>query len=348
MPAVQSFHTFGMVMPGRSFVTDEYRFGFNGKERESELTSNTSHYDFDARILDVRVAKWLSTDPKAADYPNLSGYSAFGNSPLYYLDPDGKVLKGATKDDVLKTYLAILEVLDAHEGLKNAIQISEDGLSIEISDKQQFMAQIHGLINTAKDEKNIANGIYRVINSKNIYQVSFVENEEYVSVQTTGKHSKGSEIEHGGGAYLDGIQWDQSSESYVNKVSIVFDEETWVYLKECEPYNICDEAELQNINPSTLIVSGVIGALFAIPDSYVVSKGYQKEEDEDDQKFQTSLNMIKIQNTINRIMQIPERSGLNRYGGSADDAYNKSKGDARRAKELDPPKGPRHANARFL
>lgn len=49
-------------------------------------------YDFGARIYDARLGRWLSTDPLGAEYPGLSPYNFVANSPIYYVDPDGKKL----------------------------------------------------------------------------------------------------------------------------------------------------------------------------------------------------------------------------------------------------------------
>ena len=32
----RNYYSFGMVMPGRSFVSESYRYGFNGKEKDPE------------------------------------------------------------------------------------------------------------------------------------------------------------------------------------------------------------------------------------------------------------------------------------------------------------------------
>lgn len=46
--------------------------------------------DFGARIYDSRVGRWLSLDPLQKKYPSLSPYNFAANSPLYFVDVDGK------------------------------------------------------------------------------------------------------------------------------------------------------------------------------------------------------------------------------------------------------------------
>jgi RHS repeat-associated protein len=72
------FHVF--VSPG-----DDYRYGFNGKENDSE----TNSIDFGNRCFDPRVGRWFSEDPKKHWYPQMSPYTGMGNSPLVIIDPDG-------------------------------------------------------------------------------------------------------------------------------------------------------------------------------------------------------------------------------------------------------------------
>lgn len=47
-------------------------------------------YDFDARIYDSRIGRWLSLDPLASKYPGLSPYNFAVNSPILFIDPNGK------------------------------------------------------------------------------------------------------------------------------------------------------------------------------------------------------------------------------------------------------------------
>ncbi len=79
---------FGSVMLGRDFRGKKYRFGFNGKEKNSEL--NSDNYAFEARIYDGRIGRWLSVDPLEMKFPNLSPYLNSENNPLYFMDNDGR------------------------------------------------------------------------------------------------------------------------------------------------------------------------------------------------------------------------------------------------------------------
>ena len=86
------YYPFGWVMPGREGLSDHYRYGFNGMERDDEVKGSGNSMDFGARIYDSRVGRWLSTDAHESSYPSFSPYSFAANNPLIYVDPDGKDL----------------------------------------------------------------------------------------------------------------------------------------------------------------------------------------------------------------------------------------------------------------
>jgi RHS repeat-associated protein len=107
-------------MLGRDFRGGKYRFGFNGKEKNSEL--NSDNYDFGARIYDGRLGRWFSVDPLQSKYPSWSTFNFTMDNPILYIDPDGKVV---TVKDVA-SFKAILGTLTADE--INRINVNKDGI----------------------------------------------------------------------------------------------------------------------------------------------------------------------------------------------------------------------------
>jgi RHS repeat-associated protein len=88
----KDYYAFGMPMPGRSFSTDKYRYGFNGMEKDDEIKGTGNSLDFGARLYDPRLGRWISPDP--ADQFRLSPYLAFANNPVLLVDPDGRWVPG--------------------------------------------------------------------------------------------------------------------------------------------------------------------------------------------------------------------------------------------------------------
>ncbi|RQO65416.1 hypothetical protein DBR40_23605 [Pedobacter sp. KBW01] len=81
------YYAFGGQMPGRSstLANTPYRYGFNGKENDSE----TGTQDYGMRIYDPRIGKFLSVDPITAEYPELTPYQFASNTPIWAIDIDG-------------------------------------------------------------------------------------------------------------------------------------------------------------------------------------------------------------------------------------------------------------------
>ena len=71
--------------------TTEYRFSFNGMEKDDEVKGLGNSLDFGARIYDSRLARWYSLDPLQSNTPWDSPFAAMGNNPIFYIDKDGKV-----------------------------------------------------------------------------------------------------------------------------------------------------------------------------------------------------------------------------------------------------------------
>ncbi len=94
----QDYYPFGMQMPGRTFPAGtpfNYRYGFNGKEKNDEIEGNGNEYDYGARVSDPRTGgRFWSVDPLTKKFPSLSPYQFASNNPIWALDLDGKEAPG--------------------------------------------------------------------------------------------------------------------------------------------------------------------------------------------------------------------------------------------------------------
>jgi len=84
-----NYYPFGMVQPERSFNPSGYRFGYSGKEQDNDVKGPGKHYDFDFRLYDPRVGRFLTVDPLDAQEPGLNPYRYCFNSPISAIDPNG-------------------------------------------------------------------------------------------------------------------------------------------------------------------------------------------------------------------------------------------------------------------
>ena len=85
--SAQDVFPFGLEMSGRDWQLEDYRYGFNSKERDNAFGSVVFDYGF--RIYSPKIGKFLSTDPLTSTYPWYTPYQFAGNSPIKHLDIDG-------------------------------------------------------------------------------------------------------------------------------------------------------------------------------------------------------------------------------------------------------------------
>lgn len=83
---------FGMVMPGRHGGSSDYRFGYQGSEKDNEVKGNGNSYTTEFRQYDPRLGRWLSIDP--ITHPWQSPYCAMDNNPIRFNDTDGQKVGG--------------------------------------------------------------------------------------------------------------------------------------------------------------------------------------------------------------------------------------------------------------
>ena len=90
-PAIErltDYYPFGMTEPGRSWNSSDYRFGYTGHEKESDLAEGV--YTTEYRLLDTRLGRWMSVDPLAGDFAWVSPYNYCDGNPVVMVDPDGE------------------------------------------------------------------------------------------------------------------------------------------------------------------------------------------------------------------------------------------------------------------
>jgi RHS repeat-associated protein len=81
---------FGVVLKGRNWSTEEYRYGFNGKEKDDEgMGGGGSTYDYGFRIYNASLGKFLSMDPLNKKFSMLSSFQFASNMPIQAIDLDG-------------------------------------------------------------------------------------------------------------------------------------------------------------------------------------------------------------------------------------------------------------------
>jgi RHS repeat-associated protein len=91
-----------MQMPGRNGGED-YRYAFNGMEHDPEVSGDGNSYTTEFRAYDPRLGRWKSLDPLMDQFPHQSGYVAFDNNPIYFVDPRGASATGGGLEEAAKS-----------------------------------------------------------------------------------------------------------------------------------------------------------------------------------------------------------------------------------------------------
>ena len=77
---------YGELIDNQQATQYDERYKFTGKERDWE----TGYDYYGARFLSSANGHWLSVDPLADKYPNISPYAYAAWNPIKYVDPDGR------------------------------------------------------------------------------------------------------------------------------------------------------------------------------------------------------------------------------------------------------------------
>jgi RHS repeat-associated protein len=86
--AGMEYSAFGVVR--RTIVNNgNYRYGFNGMERNDEKSSGM--YSTEYRELDARLGRWTSVDPRKSLMPSWSPYNFSADRPIQFKDAKGDV-----------------------------------------------------------------------------------------------------------------------------------------------------------------------------------------------------------------------------------------------------------------
>ena len=119
---VNDYYPFGARHDQSSFVADDAKYGYQGKELTADLGLNLM--DFHARQYDPLLGRFHSSDPMASSYAGLSPFAGMANNPISVIDPDGR-------EPVTLTILAIAALKAAAIGA--GIGTASYGVSTAIS-----------------------------------------------------------------------------------------------------------------------------------------------------------------------------------------------------------------------
>lgn len=107
-----------MLVPNRhsSDPSRDYRYSYQGSEKDNELKGEANSYTTHYRMLDPRVGKWMSRDPKFTAFE--TPYSSMSNNPIWYNDKLGDTIRYRGSENFNKFYqktIAMLSVSGSKE-----------------------------------------------------------------------------------------------------------------------------------------------------------------------------------------------------------------------------------------
>jgi len=171
-----------MLEPGRQKQLNTvdnggYKFGFNGKLRDDSWHNAAGTvYDYGFRIYDARIAKFLSVDPLAEKYTAWSPYAYCLNNPIIYIDPDGREVKGLTKDDAQKVQSDFNTIFadDKFENFRGLLTLDKKGKTFNSIDADALKGAFKG-VELSKDEQALVDQVTGAINSDKVHVVEFAD-----------------------------------------------------------------------------------------------------------------------------------------------------------------------------
>ncbi|MET2996932.1 hypothetical protein B0A78_13240 [Flavobacterium columnare NBRC 100251 = ATCC 23463] len=87
------YYPFGSLVPNRHGSSTAYRYGYQGSEKDDEIKGEGNSYTTHYRLLDPRVGRWLTRDPKFTAFE--SPYASMGNNPILFNDKPGDTIRMA-------------------------------------------------------------------------------------------------------------------------------------------------------------------------------------------------------------------------------------------------------------
>jgi RHS repeat-associated protein len=139
---------------------NDYRFGFNGQEKDNEVKGIGNSINYLARIYDSRLGRFMSIDPLTNKFPYYTPYQFAGNTPIQAIDLDGA--EPAPPEAGKRNLLVVVQGFVAHpkEGntqTKNAVVFSPKNGS-----DMQGLGQLESLGNKHTDLQvvNFASGAF--------------------------------------------------------------------------------------------------------------------------------------------------------------------------------------------
>ena len=95
------YYPFGQLLPGRHGSEAEYRYGFQGQEKDDEIKGEGNSVNYTYRMHDPRVGRFFAIDPLADEYPHNSPYAFSENRLIDGVELEGLEWGGKVSQEIL-------------------------------------------------------------------------------------------------------------------------------------------------------------------------------------------------------------------------------------------------------
>ncbi len=166
----------------------DYRFGFNGQEKDDEIFNSTgTAINFKFRMYDSRIGKFFSVDPLASSYPWNSTYAFAENRPIDGIDLEGlEHYNVTTKYNENSGKTQIYVVLAEDGGLKKPFQVDFNGKTISKTKGDWFYKTLQEKCGGFYVDRN---GVIRNANRKDVNGNPAKISLTYPTAETWGHHT---------------------------------------------------------------------------------------------------------------------------------------------------------------
>ena len=150
------------------------RDGYTGKEAQTP-DFTTGYTDFGARQYSPTLRRWMTPDPLSEKYYGVSPYAFCNNNPVNFVDPDGRKILGASKNDAKKVVSDMHEIFsnDIFNGFRQLIRLDSKRprLVAEISEYDLKQVLSNPELNT--DQRAMIAVVSNTINSSDKHIVEY-------------------------------------------------------------------------------------------------------------------------------------------------------------------------------
>jgi RHS repeat-associated protein len=166
----QDYYPFGSLMPGRKYNAGEYRFGFNGQEKDDEITGVTgSHTTALFWEYDTRLGRRWNLDPK----PNhtISNYATFTNNPIWFTDVLGDTVRYSSLKDRVNVGIGKMFSKDYKKEVQG-LEASLDVFEFKKVKQGSIGGNDHGQIELLSQRKDDVGNV-----TSNVFQIQYEKSD---------------------------------------------------------------------------------------------------------------------------------------------------------------------------